>query len=174
MLVWCSSLQLTPQKPNCCCWISAMELLGVMTRQIFPLANIFPPSWDISDQGWYVGGKRGESSRNLFVQSTTRKTLAEDNFFQQKTHNLEIIICSADCAHSYAERKKTLQMKGIKFYYGINGKLQEDISSERGGRHLACWKAFLYYFKGAAKNIEKICKGNWRLTLTCNIHSQRK
>lgn len=126
-------------------------------KKNFSLTDILPPSWDISDQGWYVGGRRGESSGNLFVPSTTRKTLAKDNFFQQKTHNLEIMICSADCAHNYAERKKILQMKEWNSTpVGLMENSKETLTlPARGGRQLACWKEFLYYSKGAAKILKK-------------------
>lgn len=72
-----------------------------------------------------------EKAQEIFLNKpATRKTLAEDHFLQQKMHNLEIMICNADCSHSYAERKKILQMKGMKLYYcGINGKDQGDINS---------------------------------------------
>lgn len=72
-----------------------------------------------------------EKAQEIFLNKpATRKTLAEDHFLQQKMHNLEIMICNADCSHSYAERKKILQMKGMKLYYcGINGKHQGDINS---------------------------------------------
>lgn len=86
------------------------------------------------------------------------------------------MICSADCAHYYEERKKILQMKEWNSStVELMGNSKETLSlPARGDRHLACRKVFLHYFKGVAKNTEKISKGNWRLTLTCNIHSQRK
>jgi len=72
-----------------------------------------------------------EKAQEIFLNKpATTKTLAEDHFLQQKMHNLEIMIFNADCSQSYAERKKILQMKGMKlYYYGINGKHQGDINS---------------------------------------------
>lgn len=71
-----------------------------------------------------------EKGRDSFEQTRHYETLAEVHFLQQKLHMLEIMICNADCSQSYAERKKMLQIKGMKLYYcGINGKYQGDINS---------------------------------------------
>lgn len=72
-----------------------------------------------------------KNAQEIFLNKpATRKTLAGDHFLQHKMHNLEIMICNADPSYSYAERKKILQIKGMKLYCcEINGKHQGDINS---------------------------------------------
>lgn len=82
-----------------------------------------------------------EKAQEIFLNKpTTRKAPAEDHFLQQKMHNLEIMTCNADCSHSYAERKKILQMKGMKLYYcGIMENTKEILTlPAKGSRRLAC------------------------------------